>query len=84
MHGELPKQIWAKAKARTRRNLAIALIVVAVAAALVYVFTKSPPQQNRGRFGAEGGRCRCWSPPRPRPTCRSISMPSAPSRRSTP
>ena len=24
MHGELPKQIWAKTKGRTRRNLAIA------------------------------------------------------------
>ena len=55
MHGELPKQIWAKTKGRTRRNLAIVLIVVAVAAALVYVFSKSPPQQNRSRFGAEGG-----------------------------
>jgi multidrug efflux system membrane fusion protein len=55
MHGELPKQIWAKTKGRTRRNLAIVLIVVAVAAALVYVFAKAPPQQNRGRFGAEGG-----------------------------
>jgi len=55
MHGELPKQIWAKTKGRTRRNLAIVLIVIAVAAALVYVFAKSPPQQNRSRFGAEGG-----------------------------
>jgi len=55
MHGELPKQIWAKTKGRTRRNLAVVLIVVAVAAALVYVFAKSPPQQNRSRFGAEGG-----------------------------
>ena len=55
MHGELPKQIWAKTKGRTRRNLAVMLIVVAVAAALVYVFAKSPPQQNRSRFGAEGG-----------------------------
>ena len=55
MHGELPKQIWAKTKGRTRRNLAVVLIVVAVAAALVYVFSKSPPQQNRSRFGAEGG-----------------------------
>ena len=55
MHGELPKQIGAKAKSRTRRNLAIVLIVVAVAAALVYVFTKTPQQQNRSRFGAEGG-----------------------------
>src|SRR5664280_2421574 len=54
-HGELPKQIWAKTKGRTRRNLAVVLIVVAVAAALVYVFAKSPPQQNRSRFGAEGG-----------------------------
>ncbi len=55
MHGELPKQIWAKTKSRGRRNLAIVLIVVTAATALVYVFTKSPPQQNRGRFGAEGG-----------------------------
>ena len=55
MHGELPKQIWAKTKGRTRRNLAVVLIVVAVAAALVYVFSKSPPQQNRSPFGAEGG-----------------------------
>ena len=55
MHGELPKQIWAKTKGRTRRNLAIVLIVVSVAAALGYVFSKSPPQQNRSRFGAEGG-----------------------------
>ena len=55
MHGELPKQIWAKAKSRTRRNLAIALLVVAVAGALVYVFTKSPSQQRRSPFGAEGG-----------------------------
>jgi len=55
MHGELPKQIWAKTNGRTRRNLAIVLIVIAVAAALVYVFAKSPPQQNRSRFGAEGG-----------------------------
>lgn len=55
MHGELPKQIWARAKARTRRNLAIALIVAVAAAALVYVFTKSPQQFNRSRFGGEGG-----------------------------
>ncbi len=55
MHGELPKQIWAKTKGRTRRNLAIGVIVIVAAAALVYVFTKSPPQQNRSRFGAEGG-----------------------------
>jgi membrane fusion protein, multidrug efflux system len=54
MHGELPKQIGAKTKSRSRRNLAILLIVIAVAAALVYVFTKSPPQQRRSPFGAEG------------------------------
>ena len=55
MHGELPKQIWAKAKTRTRRNLAIGLLVIAVAAALIYVFTGSRPQQRRSPFGAEGG-----------------------------
>jgi multidrug efflux system membrane fusion protein len=55
MHGELPKQIWARAKSRTRRNIAIALIVVAVAAALVYVLTKPQQQQNRSRFGGNGG-----------------------------
>ena len=55
MHGELPKQIAAITKSHTRRNLAIGIIVIVAAAALVYVFTKSPPQQNRGRFGAEGG-----------------------------
>jgi multidrug efflux system membrane fusion protein len=55
MHGELPKQIWAKAKARTRRNVAIGLIVIVVAAALIYVFTGSPRQQRRSPFGAEGG-----------------------------
>jgi multidrug efflux system membrane fusion protein len=55
MHGELPKQIWAKTKGRTRRNLAFGLIFIVVGAALIYVFTGSPPQQNRSRFGAEGG-----------------------------
>jgi len=56
MHGDLPKQIWAKTKGRTRRNLAIGLILVVVGAALIYVFTGSPaPQQSRSRFGAEGG-----------------------------
>ena len=55
MHGELPKQIWAKTSTRNRRYLAIALIVVVVGAALIYVFTGSPPQQRRSPFGAEGG-----------------------------
>ncbi len=40
---------------RSRRNLAIGLIVIAVAAALIYVFTKSPQQQRRSPFGADGG-----------------------------
>ena len=55
MHGELPKQIWAKTKGRTRRNLAIGVIVIVAAAALIYVFTGSPPQQRRSPFGTEGG-----------------------------
>jgi multidrug efflux system membrane fusion protein len=55
MHGELPRQIWAKTQGRTRRNLAIVLVLIAVAAAMVYVFTKSTPQATRSRFGAEGG-----------------------------
>lgn len=55
MHGELPKQIWAKTQGRTRRNLAIVLVVIVVAAALIYVFTGTPAPQNRSRFGAEGG-----------------------------
>ena len=55
MHGELPKQIWAKTKGRARRNLAIVLVILAVCAALFYVFTKSTPQATRSRFGAEGG-----------------------------
>jgi multidrug efflux system membrane fusion protein len=56
MHGELPKQIWAKTSSRNRRTLAIGLIVIVVAAALIYVFTGSPEPQRRagGRFGAEG------------------------------
>jgi multidrug efflux system membrane fusion protein len=55
MHGELPKQIWAKTSTRNRRYLAISLIVVVVGATLIYVFTGSPPQQRRSPFGAEGG-----------------------------
>jgi membrane fusion protein, multidrug efflux system len=55
MHGELPKQIWAKTKGRTRRNLAIVLVILAVCAALFYVFTKSTPHLTSSRFGAEGG-----------------------------
>lgn len=54
MHGELPKQIWAKTSRRNRRTLAIGLIVIAIAATLIYVFTGSSEQQRRGRFAAEG------------------------------
>jgi len=55
MHGELPKQIWAKTKGRTRRNVAILVILIAVGAALYYVFTGTPQPQRRSPFGAEGG-----------------------------
>ena len=56
MHGELPKQIWAKTSRRNRRILAIGLIVILVAVALVYMFTGSPEPQRRagGRFAADG------------------------------
>src|SRR5579864_8496122 len=55
MHGEAPKQLWAKTKGRTRRNLAVVIIVLVIVASLIYVFTGSPAPQNRSRFGAEGG-----------------------------
>lgn len=55
MHGELPKPTDAKARGHAKRNLAILVVVLAAAAAMAYVFTKAPPQQNRSRFGADGG-----------------------------
>jgi multidrug efflux system membrane fusion protein len=71
MHGELPRQIWAKniwakniwakniwtkTSGRNRRTLAIGLILIVVAAALIYVFTGSPaPTRSGGRFGADSG-----------------------------
>jgi multidrug efflux system membrane fusion protein len=56
MHGELPKQIWAKTSQRNRRYLAIGLVLLVVIAALVYVFGGSPtPTRTGGRFGADGG-----------------------------
>jgi len=55
MHGELPKQMWARTKGHTRRNLAIGLIVIVLAAAMFYVFSGTPKQVNRSRFGAVGG-----------------------------
>ncbi len=54
MHGELPKQIWAKTSTRNRR-VAIIVLVIVIGAALYYVFSGSPAPQNRSRFGAEGG-----------------------------
>ncbi len=56
MHGELPKQIWAKTSSRNRRILAIGLIVIALAAVLIYVFAGTAEQKRagRGRFAADG------------------------------
>src|SRR6478736_8916157 len=55
MHGELPKQILAKARGSTRRTLAVAFILVAILGALYYVFGGPAAQQRRaGRFAAEG------------------------------
>jgi multidrug efflux system membrane fusion protein len=55
MHGELPRQIWARTSARNRRYLAIALILILVAGALIYLFGGSSAPTRSGRFGAEGG-----------------------------
>jgi multidrug efflux system membrane fusion protein len=62
MHGELPRQIWAKtfsgkASARNRRYLAFALTAIVIVAALFYVFGGSSSVQKRagGRFGADTG-----------------------------
>jgi membrane fusion protein, multidrug efflux system len=51
MHGELPKQIWAKTSQRNRRTFVIGLILIVSAAALIYYFTGSSDQRaGRGRF----------------------------------
>lgn len=57
MHGEMPKQLWAKTTARSKRRVfIIGLIVIALLAALVYYFTGSAQQQRtRGRFGGDSG-----------------------------
>jgi multidrug efflux system membrane fusion protein len=62
MHGELPRQIWAKTfsgktAARNRRYLAFALTAIVIAAALFYVFGGSSSVQKPagGRFGADTG-----------------------------
>src|SRR5262244_1138584 len=55
MHGELPKQLLAKARGSTRRTLAVAFILIAILGALYYVFGGPGAQQRRaGRFAAEG------------------------------
>jgi multidrug efflux system membrane fusion protein len=55
MHGELPKQLWAKTKRTKRRTLVVGLIVILIAAALIYQFTgSSGPQRRPGRFAADG------------------------------
>ena len=58
MHGELPKQLWARTTTRRKRRVfIIGLIVIALVAALVYYFTGSTEQQQRtrGRFGGDNG-----------------------------
>ncbi len=86
MHGKVPKQIWAKTKGRTRRNLAI--WSSSSSWSPPRLSTSSPARRrrsNRSRFGAEGGPVPVLVSRRDQePTCRSISTPSAPSRRSTP
>src|SRR5262249_4177125 len=55
MHGELPKQLLAKARGSTRRTLAVASLLVALLGALYYVFGGPPAQQRpAGPFAAEG------------------------------
>jgi multidrug efflux system membrane fusion protein len=56
MHGELPRQIWAKTSSRNRRFLVLGLIVIVIAVALTYVFSGGSSNQKRsgGRFAADG------------------------------
>jgi len=55
MHGEIPKQLLAKARGSSRRTIATAVILIGVLAALYYVFVGPAAQQRRGnRFGTEG------------------------------
>ena len=49
MHGELPRQIWARTSARNRRYLAIALILILFAVPTVALAADAgngPPSQN--------------------------------------
>ena len=55
MHGEIPKQLLAKARSSSRRTIATAVILIGVLAALYHVFGGPAAQQRRGnRFGTEG------------------------------
>ena len=48
MHGEVPKQLWAKTTIRNKRRVYIAgLIVIALLAATVYYFTGTTEQQRQ-------------------------------------
>ena len=84
MHGELPRQIWAKTSQRNRRYLALCLILIVVAGALFYVFGGSSAPTRTGRFGADGGPVPVLAVASAKATCRSIWTQSAPPRRSTP
>ena len=54
MHGDLPKQLLAKARGTKRRTLATGIVLIAVLAALYYVFAPTAQQRRASRFGAEG------------------------------
>jgi len=55
MHGEAPKQIWAKAKTGRRRNIVIGGLIIVLAAYAVYHFSGRVQQQQRGRFAMDTG-----------------------------
>jgi multidrug efflux system membrane fusion protein len=54
MHGEVPKQLLAKARGSKRRSLAIAIVLIGVIAALYYVFGGPAGQRRANRLGTEG------------------------------
>jgi multidrug efflux system membrane fusion protein len=57
MHGELPRQLWAKTSVRNRRYLVMGAAAILIAVALFYVFGGSSTQKRAagGRFGADSG-----------------------------
>ena len=55
MHGELPKQIWAKTSTRNRRVTIVLHRHRARRRAVSMSFSGSPPRGSRSRFGAENG-----------------------------